>query len=640
MLFPVPPKFDRGSITLPDGTILPVGSSDPTFDNWLEQLRNAGDIISAHEVVTGSLTTNELNFTPVEDTNVIAKINASSEGIVIEADNLEIRSTTTFYSGWAAAANAEADIDVLNTANAPAEAGATDDSAANAAQTTADGKIVTFYQSAVPTATDAGDFFFDTDDGKMYRATSVGDDQIIAGEWERTDVGLTPGLIDVLNTTNAPAAANADVTGSNTAADTALVSGLAASRVAGWAHGSDTTKIDGGDIYTNTIVASSIYGAGFGTLTITSGKIVINTTDALEIGGSGNVKVLNGGNITLNAGGDLIFGLSDTNPSIIKFGNVYNFGGATTTARGLCFWPTTVDVGYFRIGYDPIGAAVKNFSQVKIYAKNDIALKVETGANSGNMVLTPSFAFMEHITAGGSSYINLVGPIFTTKGTIRPILDSADAIGTTTRYYSAIYGNTHFVDAQFYLDISAGNAFINFDSTDYIAYVRATNNFNFALGNVTYLTLNNTNLVAKTHIIPLTDSLYTLGGAALCWSNIFGDAGVTSCSDPKFKVNVIKSPLGLNFINKLDPIQWEWNQTKGKKLKRKWHGFLAPDVLSVIEELGYSHDDFGGINLEDVLDDENNKIGENWGLRMDQFIGPLTSAVQELSTRLEILEAP
>ncbi len=80
------------------------------------------------------------------------------------------------------------------------------------AQNTADSKIVTFYQSAIPTATDAGDFFFDTDDGKMYRSTNIGDTLIQAGQWERTDVGLTPGLIDVLNTTNAPAAANADVT--------------------------------------------------------------------------------------------------------------------------------------------------------------------------------------------------------------------------------------------------------------------------------------------------------------------------------------------------------------------------------------------------------------------------------------------
>jgi len=64
--------------------------------------------------------------------------------------------------------------------------------------------------------------------------------------------------VDALNLTNAPAEAGADVTGSNTAADTALVSGLAAANVAGWAAGADTTKIDGGDIYTNTITATSI----------------------------------------------------------------------------------------------------------------------------------------------------------------------------------------------------------------------------------------------------------------------------------------------------------------------------------------------------------------------------------------------
>lgn len=86
------------------------------------------------------------------------------------------------------------------------------------AQSTADGKIVTFYQSGIPTATDAGDLWVDTDDGKIYRATAIGDDQIIAGEWERVDTGQYPGLIDVLNTTNAPTVAGAT---DDTAADAA-----------------------------------------------------------------------------------------------------------------------------------------------------------------------------------------------------------------------------------------------------------------------------------------------------------------------------------------------------------------------------------------------------------------------------------
>lgn len=68
------------------------------------------------------------------------------------------------------------------------------------AQSTADSKIVTFFQDAVPTATDAGDFWVDTnDENKLYRATNIGDDEVKGGEWElvrdaevtqlRTDTG-------------------------------------------------------------------------------------------------------------------------------------------------------------------------------------------------------------------------------------------------------------------------------------------------------------------------------------------------------------------------------------------------------------------------------------------------------------------
>jgi len=51
---------------------------------------------------------------------------------------------------------------------------------------------------------------------------------------------------------------NADVTGDNTAADTAEVGGLAASNIAGWAMSGYLTYIDGGKIYTGTIGANQI----------------------------------------------------------------------------------------------------------------------------------------------------------------------------------------------------------------------------------------------------------------------------------------------------------------------------------------------------------------------------------------------
>lgn len=57
--------------------------------------------------------------------------------------------------------------------------------AAEDAQSTADGRIVCFAQAGIPTSTAIGDLWVDTDDNnKLYRAASEGADEIAAGEWE------------------------------------------------------------------------------------------------------------------------------------------------------------------------------------------------------------------------------------------------------------------------------------------------------------------------------------------------------------------------------------------------------------------------------------------------------------------------
>jgi len=174
--------------------------------------------ITATKVVAASLTTNELNFTPVTDTNVIATINASAEGINIEADNIALSGASTFDSGYdpsskittfyqdaiptsLATGDLWVDTNDKNKLYRAASAGANEIKAgewvaardtdiaqaitnAATAQSTADSKIVTFYQDSIPTATDAGDLWIDTNDGnKMYRSTAAGDNEVKAGEW-------------------------------------------------------------------------------------------------------------------------------------------------------------------------------------------------------------------------------------------------------------------------------------------------------------------------------------------------------------------------------------------------------------------------------------------------------------------------
>lgn len=277
------------------------------------------DVVTANElavnsvyagaVQAGILTVSHLSFTPLYSVGgvnePISTINASGEGITISASKITIAGTTIFTSGWASAANAESDINALNTYNGPVDAGATDNTVANqaladaataianaaTAQAAADGKIVSFYQDSAPTADGIGDFWIDTnDDNKLYRWqgsswVSVRDGSIADAQSDATtalgNAATAQATADGKITTfyqASPATADdagdiwvdtddgnrvyiataagsgswvavADITANNTANNTSNVGTLPTSTVQGWAHSSDTTKIDGGLVY-------------------------------------------------------------------------------------------------------------------------------------------------------------------------------------------------------------------------------------------------------------------------------------------------------------------------------------------------------------------------------------------------------
>lgn len=89
--------------------------------------------------------------------------------------------------------------------------------AANNAQTIANGKITTFYQTSPPVSTAIGDLWVDTDDGnKLYRALMVGADAIAGGEWVSVqDTGIASAAA-------AAAAASATAAAAQSDADQAL----------------------------------------------------------------------------------------------------------------------------------------------------------------------------------------------------------------------------------------------------------------------------------------------------------------------------------------------------------------------------------------------------------------------------------
>lgn len=87
-----------------------------------------------------------------------------------------------------------------------------------------------------------------------------------------------------------------DYTASHTAADTTLVNGVAAatveeggSKAHSWRHASDVTKIDGGDIYTNTVTATQITVANLAAINADLGTITAGAMSGITIAiGTGN----------------------------------------------------------------------------------------------------------------------------------------------------------------------------------------------------------------------------------------------------------------------------------------------------------------------------------------------------------------
>ena len=117
-----------------------------------------------------------------------------------------------------------------------------------------------------------------------------------------------------------------------------------------------------------------------------------------------------------------------------------------------------------------------------------------------------------------------------------------------------------------------------------------------------------------------------MGKATVDWSwKLFWIATTRTAS--RYHTNtIVNSDLGLDFINKLNPISYKWNKDDGKT----HYGLIAQDVEETLISIGKTVSDFGGIHKED---------NSPMGLGYSELIAPLIKAVQELSAEVAELKA-
>ena len=98
---------------------------------------------------------------------------------------------------------------------------------------------------------------------------------------------------------------------------------------------------------------------------------------------------------------------------------------------------------------------------------------------------------------------------------------------------------------------------------------------------------------------------------------------ISSLSDKRDKTNIKDSEYGLDLINSLRPVTFDWNQRDGKRKGLKDLGFIAQDLQKVDDE-----------HLSFVSDEDPEKLSASYG----RLIPVLVKAIQELKAEIELLK--
>ena len=150
------------------------------------------------------------------------------------------------------------------------------------------------------------------------------------------------------------------------------------------------------------------------------------------------------------------------------------------------------------------------------------------------------------------------------------------------------------------------------------------------------------NTLFEGDVLPRIDAGFTghsdLGDPSLRFEDAYVRDGVTTGSDEQDKTAISGSDLGLDFIDRLNPVSYRWNDGS-----RTHYGLIAQQLEAVISEVGKSNTDFAGI----IKNDSNIEDREyTYGIRYQELIAPMIKAIQELSAenaaltaRIEALES-
>jgi hypothetical protein len=193
---------------------------------------------------------------------------------------------------------------------------------------------------------------------------------------------------------------------------------------------------------------------------------------------------------------------------------------------------------------------------------------------------------------------------------------------------------------------SKGGISIGYNAT---GNAKSSSNCGIAIGYACQLGTTYQNTAAIATNFPSTtitaNNQFWLGNST---QNLYSTTGVISASDRRDKANIQDCSLGLEFINKLRPRQWQMNnrvfyneqiedvdgkityvqnKNDGSKTRNRFHfGVVAQEMEEIMQEMGI---DFSGLQHTSV----NNEGSDSYFVNYQEFIGVMLKAIQELNEK-------